>query len=108
MRVVLWLLRAFLFFALFAFALNNRDLVVVHWFFGAHWSAPLVIVVLVAFGFGCAFGVLAMVPAWWSRRARARASARAAASADAGAPPITPPDVAPSGFGPTYPPREGL
>ena len=49
MRVILWALRAFIFFTLFAFALNNEQLVVVHWFFGAQWRAPMVIVVLVAF-----------------------------------------------------------
>jgi len=39
-------------------------------FFGFDWQAPLVIVVLLAFGMGCALG-LAMVPAWWRQR-RAR------------------------------------
>jgi uncharacterized integral membrane protein len=40
----------------------------VRWFFGLDWQAPLVIVVLVAFGLGCAVGVLAMVPTWWRQR----------------------------------------
>ena len=68
MRILVWLLRGFLFLALFAFAVNNSDDVVVHWFFGHAWRSPLVIVVLVAFGLGCALGVLAMVPAWWKHR----------------------------------------
>jgi uncharacterized integral membrane protein len=68
MRVLVWLFRLFLFFTLFAFAVNNHDPVVVRWFFGHEWQAPLVIVVLVAFGLGCALGVLAMVPAWWRHR----------------------------------------
>jgi uncharacterized integral membrane protein len=68
MRILVWLFRAFLFFALFAFALNNSQEVVVHWFFGHEWRAPLVIIVLLAFGCGCAIGVLAMVPAWWKHR----------------------------------------
>jgi len=72
MRRVVWLFRAFLFFALFAFALNNSQDVSVNWFFGHAWTAPLVIVVLVAFGAGCALGVLAMVPAWWRHRRDAR------------------------------------
>lgn len=72
MRILVWLLRAFLFFTLFAFALNNLHPVAVHWFFGVQWAAPLVIVVLVAFGSGCALGVLAMVPAWWKHRRRVR------------------------------------
>ena len=71
MRLLTWLLRAFIFFTLFAFALNNQQAVTVRWFFGFDWHAPLVIVVLLAFGMGCALGVLAMVPAWWRQR-RAR------------------------------------
>ena len=72
MRLIVWLLRAFLFFALFAFALNNQQDVAVRWFFGHEWHAPLVIVVLLVFGIGCAIGVLAMVPAWWRHRRLAR------------------------------------
>ncbi len=72
MRILVWLLRALLFFTLFAFALNNLHLATVHWFFGMQWSAPLVIVVLAAFGLGCAAGVLAMVPPWLRTRRQAR------------------------------------
>jgi lipopolysaccharide assembly protein A len=72
MRVVVWLFRAFLFFCLFAFALNNQQSASVHWFFGQSWSAPMVIVVLVAFAGGAAFGVLAMMPSWWRQRQQAR------------------------------------
>ncbi|MFG6466822.1 LapA family protein [Roseateles sp. BYS87W] len=68
MRTLVWLLRALLFFTLFAFALNNKDEATIRWFFGHEWRAPQVIIVLVAFGFGAAFGVLAMVPAWWRHR----------------------------------------
>jgi hypothetical protein len=28
-------------------------------------AAPMVFVVLAAFGLGCAFGIFAMVPSWW-------------------------------------------
>lgn len=68
MRIFVWLLRAFIFFALFAFALNNSQEATVRWFFGHEWRAPLVIIVLLAFGCGAALGVLAMVPAWWKHR----------------------------------------
>ena len=74
MRIVVRLFRVFLFFALFAFALNNTQDVTVNWFFGHSWTAPLVIVVLVAFGGGSALGVLAMVPAWWRHRRHAKRS----------------------------------
>lgn len=68
MRILVWLFRAFIFFALFAFALNNSQLASVRWFFGHEWRAPMVIIVLLAFALGAALGVLAMVPAWWKHR----------------------------------------
>jgi lipopolysaccharide assembly protein A len=106
MRFIVWLFRAFVFFTLFAFALNNQQSATVHWFFGAEWHAPLVIIVLVAFAAGCAIGVVAMVPAWWKHRRVARQHAPAAAPAKAAVPP--PSSLMPSEFGPEHPPREGL
>ena len=70
MRLLTWLLRAFLFFVLFAFALNNTQTVTVHWFFGHYWNTPQVFVVLASFAAGAALGVLAMVPAWWHQRSQ--------------------------------------
>jgi len=102
MRFLVWLFRAFVFFALFAFALNNQQTAAVNWFFGVQWHAPLVIVVLVAFAGGCAFGVLAMVPSWWRQRQVARRHAPKPAPLPA------PSTVAPSDFGLDHPPREGL
>ena len=103
MRVLIWLLRAVLFFVLFAFALNNRHTIEVNWFFGVSWSAPLVSVVLAAFGLGSAIGVLAMIPSWWSRRRNAMR--RLDDTPPPGPPPLT---VTPSEFGPVHPSREGL
>jgi uncharacterized integral membrane protein len=62
------LLKAAIFFTLFAFALNNQHEAVVHFFFGTTWQAPLVLVVLAAFILGVAIGVLGMVPRWWKQR----------------------------------------
>lgn len=104
MRFIVWPLRVFVFFALFAFALNNQQTVVVHWFFGVDWTAPLVIVVLIAFALGCAIGVLAMVPSWWRQRRVARQVHLAPAAVPAPAPAHTGPA---SGFG-AEPPREVL
>ena len=72
MRIFSWLVRGFIFFTLFAFALNNQQNATVRWFFGVEWTAPMVIVVLVVFAAGCALGVLAMVPSWWRQRRVAR------------------------------------
>ena len=103
MRILVWLFRAFLFFTLFAFALNNLHTATINWFFGVRRNAPLVIVVLVAFGAGCALGVLAMVPAWWKHRRRSRQApgAEVATASPTGA-------AAPTDFVPEHPPREGL
>ncbi|MEW6706749.1 MAG: LapA family protein [Pseudomonadota bacterium] len=105
MRIFAWLARAFIFFALFAFALNNQQEAAVRWFFGYEWRAPMVFVVLAAFAGGCAFGVLAMVPSWWRHRRYARLHAPPAAPAKPQPP--APAPVAPD-FGPEHPPRDGL
>ena len=107
MRTLVWLLRGLLFFALFALALNNLHTVTVNWFFGVRWNAPLVIVVLVVFGAGCALGVLAMVPAWWKHRRQARRLPDPAAALPLSAA-RAPTSLAPLDFEPEHPPREGL
>ena len=103
MRILVWLARAFVFFTLFAFALNNQQPVTVHWFFGVDWSAPMVIVVLAAFAVGSATGVLAMLPSWWRHRREAnRWMAQPARALTETAPaPAAPP-------APEHPPRDGL
>ncbi len=81
MKYFLWLLKAAIFFTLFAFALNNQQDATVHFFFGTQWRAPLVLVVLTAFSAGLAVGVLGMVPRWWRHRAAARRAQAATAVA---------------------------
>ena len=68
MNYLIWLLKAAIFFTLFAFALNNQQAVAVNFFFGTFWKAPLVLVVLTAFGIGLGLGVLLMMPRWWKKR----------------------------------------
>ena len=63
-----WLLKAAIFFTLFAFALNNQHDATVYFFFGTRWTAPMVIIVLTAFAAGLVIGVLGMVPRWWRHR----------------------------------------
>lgn len=103
MRFIVRLFWAFVFFTLFAFALNNQQLATVRWFFGVEWRTPMVIVVLVAFAAGCAIGVMAMLPSWWHQRRVAKRHAPAPATVSA---PQS--SVLPSEFGPEHPPREGL
>jgi uncharacterized integral membrane protein len=118
MRIFSWLLRAFIFFTLFAFALNNQHTASVHWFFGVEWRAPMVFVVLAAFAAGCALGAAAMLPGWWKNRLRpaspANGSAGASGTAGAAAPgPVAGPGVRttaapPSEFGADHPSRLGV
>jgi lipopolysaccharide assembly protein A len=72
MKYLMWLLKAAIFFTLFAFALNNEQAVTVRFFFGTEWRAPLVLVVLAAFALGLIVGALGMVPRWWKHRVAAR------------------------------------
>ena len=68
MKYLMWLLKAAIFFTLFAFALNNQQVVALNFFFGTVWKAPLVMVVLSVFACGLALGVLMMMPRWWKQR----------------------------------------
>lgn len=91
MRLLLWLVRAALFFVLFAFAINNQHEVQLKWFFGLESRLPMVILVLALFGAGCVVGMLAMLPNWWRQRRRAQAlRARQAPSAPPAPPPASP------------------
>jgi lipopolysaccharide assembly protein A len=77
-----WLLKAAIFFTLFAFALNNQQEITVHFFFGTEWKTSLVIVVLAVFTCGLLVGILGMVPRWWQHRQLAL-KVKKIASADA-------------------------
>ena len=68
MKYLAWLLKAAIFFTLFAFALNNQQDTTVHFFFGTQWTAPMVLVVLAAFAAGLVIGAVFMVPRWWRHR----------------------------------------
>jgi uncharacterized integral membrane protein len=96
MKYLTWLLKAAIFFTLFAFALNNQQDATVHFFFGTRWTAPLVLVVLAAFAAGLVIGALGMVPRWWKRRVAARRARQAADASAAEAVPATP--AAPHGL----------
>jgi uncharacterized integral membrane protein len=105
MRALVWLVRAAVFFTLFAFALNNQHESSIHWFFGREWRAPMVFIVLAAFGLGCAFGVFAMAPSWWRHRRIARREAARSAPVTGAAPlAASPASEAPL----MHPPRDGL
>jgi putative membrane protein len=72
LKYIAWLLKAVIFFVLFAFALNNQAPVNLHFFFGTIWQAPMVLVVLATFVLGLFAGILVMVPIWLNARRQTR------------------------------------
>ena len=98
MKYLMWLLKAAIFFTLFAFALNNQQDATVHFFFGTQWRAPLVLVVLTAFTLGLAVGVMGMVPRWWRQRTAAHKATVAPNGAQATATSDDSPPAAPHGL----------
>ena len=67
-----WVLKAAIFFTLFAFALNNQHDASVHFFFGNQWRSSMVLIVLAVFAAGLVVGVLGMAPWWWRHRSATR------------------------------------
>ena len=68
MKYLLWFFRLLVFVVLLGFALKNTDPVTVRFYLGGEWEAPLVFVLLVAFTFGAAAGLLATVGAVLRKR----------------------------------------
>ena len=59
MKLLIWLLRAALFFVLLGFAVKNSSIVTLHFFFGAAWPLPLVMAMLLFFSAGAVVGLTA-------------------------------------------------
>lgn len=74
-----WIVRVAIFLALLVFALDNQQTTTLR-FLRFEWSAPLVLILLVAFALGLALGVLVMVPRWLTQRRAARRARREGAS----------------------------
>jgi uncharacterized integral membrane protein len=98
MKYLAWLLKAAIFFTLFAFALNNQQDATVHFFFGTEWRAPLVLVVLAAFALGLVVGALGMVPRWWRHRREARRAREQQGIGMMPGPQVPPPTTPPHGL----------
>jgi len=59
MKILVWLLRGFLFVALFGLAIKNDRAVELRFYFDNVWLVPLSLVVLLAFAAGAAVGLTA-------------------------------------------------
>lgn len=68
LRILSSLFWAAVFVVILLFAIKNTELVTLRFYFDQVWHAPLVLVVLVAFGFGAALGVAACLPAMLRQR----------------------------------------
>ena len=73
MKKFFWLLlKAAIFFLLFAFALGNRHEAMLYFLPGQVLTVPMVVLVLGFFALGAFLGILVMVPRWWRLRCAAR------------------------------------
>jgi lipopolysaccharide assembly protein A len=63
-----WVIRILMFFILLIFTINNKEEIVLKFFQGLSWSAPLVVVLLISFILGLLCGVLGMSMKWWRQR----------------------------------------
>jgi lipopolysaccharide assembly protein A len=61
MKYLHWIFRVLLFVVLLGFAIKNTDPVVVRYFLGWEWRAPLALVLLMFFVAGAALGLIAAV-----------------------------------------------
>ncbi|WP_423196354.1 MULTISPECIES: LapA family protein [unclassified Cupriavidus] len=102
MKLVAWIIRIVLFALLFVLALRNTDDATLQLFFGAVWHAPLILILLAAFGLGIVAGLAAVAPGLMRQRMEAARLRRALAEARAQMP--SPAAERPNPAGP--PPRE--
>lgn len=68
MRYLIWLARIALFLLLLGFAAKNSDPVVVNYYFGAEWRAPLVFVMLISLCAGAVLGIMAALGRMFRQR----------------------------------------
>ena len=62
MKLILTFVKIALFVVAITFAVMNTDVVAVRYYFGVDWRAPMVFVLLTAFGLGLAAGILVCLP----------------------------------------------
>jgi uncharacterized integral membrane protein len=70
MRYVTWTIRIAVFLFLLAFAVKNTDPVTLRFYFELAWQAPLIVLLLVFFAAGAAFGLAAALSTIFAQRRR--------------------------------------
>ncbi len=68
MRYVTWAVRLLVFLFLLAFAAKNTDPVTLRFYFELAWQAPLIVLLLVFFAAGAAFGLVAALATLFAQR----------------------------------------
>lgn len=71
MKLVAWIIRIVLFALLFVLALRNTADVSLQLFFDAVWRAPLILILLAAFGLGILAALAALAPVLMRQRMEA-------------------------------------
>jgi uncharacterized integral membrane protein len=61
MRIFYWAVRIAIFTVFFVFAVGNTDVVSIRYLPGQTWQAPLAFVLLLFFGVGILFGIVAVI-----------------------------------------------
>ena len=79
MRSLVWLLRITLFLLLLGFAVKNSDPVIVQYYFGQEWRAPLVFVLFLSLCAGAVLGIVASLGQLFRQRREILASQAGAA-----------------------------
>lgn len=74
-RFFLWVFRALLFFVLLGLAIKNSGTMVLRFFFGQEWTAPISLVILAIFTLGVVVGLTAAIS--FSRRRKTKENASA-------------------------------
>jgi len=98
LRFLTMLVWALVFLVLLLFAVKNAEPVDLRFYFDQTWQAPLIVVVLCAFGAGALFGLIACLPALVRRRREIGVLKRELRVRDnlSAVPPVQPADAAPS------------
>jgi lipopolysaccharide assembly protein A len=94
MRYIIWLLKLALFIVVLTFAVKNTAPVTVHYYLGAEWEAPLILVLLVFFALGAALGLLAGLGQQFRQRREIALLRRELDSRRDAATPVAPADAA--------------
>jgi len=90
MKLITWIFRIVLFVLLFVLALRNTGDADLQLFFGAVWHAPLILILLAAFGLGIVAALAAVAPGLMRQRMEVARLRRALNDARAKAPAGTP------------------